>query len=398
MKVLLYGGSFNPPHLGHEEAVRFAADALRPDRILVIPANIPPHKAMAEGSPSAEERLTLTRLAFTDFPEAEVSDLELLREGPSYTVDTLRQIRDEIPEAELYFLMGTDMLLYMEHWVAFEEIFSLCTLAALPREEGEIGELEDFSDYLRHSYGARVIVIRKPPLPVSSTQLRQLLPERGGAELLSPEVYEHIIRHRLYGARPELNWLREQVNPWMKPSRIRHIRGVEETSVRLARRWGVDEGDAAEAGILHDITKRMKTDEQLRLCEKYGIILDAFEQSEPKILHARTGAYFARELFGVTDEVFDAIEWHTTGRVGMSDLEMIVYLADICEPGRDFPGVERIRQAVELNLHYAMTVALEISLAHIQEQGGMVHPRSEETLRWAKAQYVNKIGGNAEKK
>ena len=393
----MYGGSFNPPHLGHEGALRSAAEVLHPDRILVIPASIPPHKAVAEGSPDAEERLALTRLAFADFPEAEVTNLELRREGPSYTVDTLRQIHAEMPEAELFFLVGTDMLLYMEHWYAFEEIFSLCTLAALPREEGEIEELEAFARYLCETYGARVHVIRKPPLPVSSTQLRELLPAREGVEYLSPEVYEHIIRHRLYGARPELVWLREQVDRWMKPSRIRHIRGVEETSVRLADRWGVDEGDAAEAGILHDITKRMKTEEQLRLCEKYGIILDTFELAEPKILHARTGAYFARDLFGVSDAVFDAIEWHTTGRVGMSDLEMIVYLADICEPSRDFPGVERIRQAVEVDLHYAMTVALEMSLANIREQGGVVHPRSEDTLRWAREQYEKKLGGSAEK-
>lgn len=396
MRVLIYGGSFNPPHLGHEAALRSAADAVHPDKILVIPSNIPPHKAMAEGSPSAEERLLMTRLAFSDFQEAEVSDLELLREGTSYTVETLRQIREEMPEAELFFLVGTDMLLYMEHWFAFEEIFSLCTLAALPREEGEIGKLESFAEYLRKSYDARIVLIRKPPLPMSSTQLRQLLPDRQGVQMLSPEVYGHIIRRRLYGARPELTWLRQQVDPWMKPSRIPHIRGVEQESVRLARRWGVDEGDAAEAGILHDITKRMKPDEQLHLCRKYGIILDKFERSEPKILHARTGAYFARDLFGVPDAVFDAIEWHTTGRAGMAPLEMIVYLADICEPQRDFPGVDRIREAVDIDLHFAMVVALERTIAYIREQGGAVHPRSEETLCWAKEQYKN--GGSAERK
>lgn len=384
MRILIYGGSFNPPHLGHEDALRAARKALRPDKTLVIPAGIPPHKALTDNSPDAEERLRLTELAFADVPDVQVSDLELRREGKSYTVETLRQLHKEWPEAELFFLVGTDMLLYMEKWVAFQEIFSLCTLAALPREEGEIPELETFAAYLRERYGARIDLIPKVPLPMSSTELRSALPERRGTELLSPEVYEHIIRRRLYGAKPDLDWLRERVDAYMKPKRIPHVRGVEQECRRLARIWGEDEGEAAEAGILHDVTKKYSEEEQLRLCRRYGIILDENERREPKLLHARTGAWLAKDVFGVSEAVFDAIEWHTTGRPGMSVLEMIVYLADISEPNRSFPGVEDIRALTGIDLYQAMAVALEGSLRSIRAQGGLVHPRSEETLRWAK--------------
>ena len=145
MRILLYGGSFNPPHLGHEDALRAAREALQPDKTLVIPAGIPPHKALAEGSPSAEDRLRMTELAFADAPGAQVTDLELRRQGKSYTVDTLRQLHARWPEAELCFLVGTDMLLYMEQWMSFREIFTLCTLAAMPREEGELPRLESFA-------------------------------------------------------------------------------------------------------------------------------------------------------------------------------------------------------------------------------------------------------------
>ncbi|MBR6207607.1 MAG: nicotinate (nicotinamide) nucleotide adenylyltransferase [Oscillospiraceae bacterium] len=386
MRILLYGGSFNPPHLGHEDALRAAREALHPDKTLVIPAGIPPHKALAEDSPSAEDRLRMTELAFADAPGAQVTDLELRRQGKSYTVDTLRQFRSLWPGAELCFLVGTDMLLYMEQWMSFREIFSLCTLAAMPREEGELPQLESFADYLRRTYGAGIIVIPKTPLPMSSTQLRAALPERRGRECLSPEVYAYIIRRRLYGARPELSWLREQADPYMKPKRIPHVRGVEQECLRLARIWGVDEGEAAEAGILHDLTKKCGEEEQLRMCARYGIMLDDLERAEPKLLHARTGAHLARELFGCSDAVCDAIEWHTTGRPGMSTLEMIVYLADISEVNRSFPGVEDIRAMTGKNLYQAMVIALEGSLRSIRVQGGVVHPRSEETLRWAKEQ------------
>ena len=99
MRLLIYGGTFNPPHLGHADALSCAAAALGADRVLVIPAGIPPHKALAEGSPSAEERLRLCNLAF---PEADVTPMELHREGKSYTVDTVRELRRRYPESELW--------------------------------------------------------------------------------------------------------------------------------------------------------------------------------------------------------------------------------------------------------------------------------------------------------
>jgi nicotinate-nucleotide adenylyltransferase len=116
MRVLIYGGSFNPPHRGHEAALRSAVTAIRPDRIMVVPAGMPPHKALAENSPDASARLRLAELAFLGEPGTEVLDIELRRLGKSYTIDTLREISDRFEDAELYFLVGADMLRSMEKW------------------------------------------------------------------------------------------------------------------------------------------------------------------------------------------------------------------------------------------------------------------------------------------
>lgn len=383
MRLLIYGGTFNPPHLGHADALSCAAAALGADRVLVIPAGIPPHKALAEGSPSAEERLRLCNLAF---PEADVTPMELHREGKSYTVDTLRDISRENPGAELYFLVGTDMLLYMEHWHDFRGIFSLCTLAALPRADGDMAGIQRYAAYLRETYGARIEIIPKTPLPMDSTALRAALPQRGGADRLCGAVYSEIIRRRLYGAKPDLAWLREKTAAYLKPARIAHVRGCEETAARLALRWGENPEDAAEAGILHDITKKLSTDEQLRLAEKYGIVLNAADVAAPKTLHALTGAWFARERFGVPDNIFCAIEWHTTGCPGMTTLEKIVYLADFIEPTRNFPGVERVRALAFADLNGAMIEALQMSMDEVARRGAAPHPRSAEALRWLQTQ------------
>ncbi len=383
MRLLIYGGSFNPPHLGHADALRCAAEALQPDRTIVIPASVPPHKKMAEGSPDAAERVRLCSLAF---PDAEVSSMELHREGKSYTVDTLREIAQQNPGAELFFLIGTDMLMTIEEWHDFRGIFSLCTLAALARNEGDLPAMERQAAHIREAYGEDVRIIPKRPLPMDSTSLRAALPQRGGAERLCDAVYAEIIRLRLYGAKPDLAWLREKSSEYIKPKRIPHVRGCEETAVRLAERWGENVDDAAEAGMLHDITKKLSDEEQLQLAEKYGIVLDKFDRAAPKTLHALTGAYFAREHFGVPDNIFTAIEWHTTGCPGMKTLDKIVYLADYIEPNRDFPGVDHVRALAMEDLDKAMITSLEMSISHLESIGAEPHPRSVETLRQLKTQ------------
>jgi len=382
MRVLIYGGSFNPPHLGHAEALRAAAEAMSPDRCMVIPAKSPPHKDLDENSPTPEQRLELARLAFSDIAQAEVSDLELRREGKSYTVFTLREISAVFPAAELYFLVGTDMLNSIETWYHFREIFSLCTPVAIARNEGEFAQLEEIASRLRREYGARIVLVRKPPLPMDSTSLRSCLRLRQGRERVSDAVYGEIIRHRYYDARPDLVWLREKAYALLKPTRIPHVRGCEQEAVRLAERWGEDTGDAAEAAILHDITKRQPTEEQLQLCEKYGIITDNFERESPGILHARTGAALARDLFGVGDAVYNAIERHTTGLPGMTTLDKIIYLADFTEPTRHFDGLERVRALTASDLDLAMIEALRLSMEEVRSRGAVPHPRSTDTLDW----------------
>ena len=380
MRILLYGGTFNPPHLGHLRAVRAAAAALEPGKILFIPAAIPPHKALAEGSPPPEERLLLTGLAARQIPGAEVSDVEINRTGASFTVDTLRVLRGQYPGDELVFLLGTDMLLSLPTWREPGEICSLASIAVFPRERGREPEIVSGAEILRNTYGARVYVIRGEPVEVSSTEIRSALPERGGRELLPGEVYGRIIRQRLYGARPELGWMRGEAYAYLKPKRVPHVRGVEEEAARLARRWGIDPGEAAEAAICHDITKALDREDQLRLCEKYVIMAS---DAGGKLFHARTGAALARDLFGLTDDAAIAIRFHTTGRPGMSRLEIITYLADYIEPNRaDFPGLPELRLACYEDLDQAMELASRMSLDEVAAKGETPHHDTRDCHEW----------------
>ncbi|MGE4353106.1 MAG: nicotinate (nicotinamide) nucleotide adenylyltransferase [Oscillospiraceae bacterium] len=383
MVIALYGGSFNPPHLGHVDAAKVSLETLHPDKLVFVPASVPPHKALAQHSPSAQERLEMTRLAAMDVPGAEVSDYEInLGDTPSYTAMTAEHFRKKYPGARLMLLIGTDMLLTFEGWYEFEHILQLVELGVFPRDRGELEEIERFAGYMRQKYGAKITVIPKLPMPIASSEVRSLLPKRLGRDLLPEGVYARIIQKRHYGAQPQLEWLREQAQSLLKPSRVPHVLGCEGEAVRLSKRWGEAVGDAAEAGILHDITKKLEQPEQLLLCEKYGIMIDTVEKENAKLLHAKTGAMLAQERFGVTARVRDAIYWHTTGKPDMTLLEKIIYMADYIEPNRDFEGVDRLRELAYKDLDEAMILGLEMSIEDIRARGIEPHPKSMEALEW----------------
>ena len=382
MRIAIYGGSFNPPHLGHVEAAKTVVDTVKPDKMLIIPASIPPHKELAKDSPDAYERLELTRLAFAEVPGAEVLDIEIHREGKSYTAATVEQLREIYPDDELMLCMGTDMLLSFEEWYRYRFLLENLTLLVFPRSEGDDLDIINKAHQLRQDYNAKIICLPHVPMEMSSSEIRELLPRRMGTDYLPEEVYARIIKNNDYNARADLFWLREKAISFLKPSRIAHVAGCESEAVRLAMHWGEDPENAAEAGILHDITKKLVLSEQLILCEKYGIINDKAEEENYKLLHAKTGAALARDLFGICDEVYDAIRWHTTGKADMSLLEKIIYMADYIEPNRDFPGVEKLRELAYEDLNAAMALGLEMSLEDIKSNGQVPYKATVEACEW----------------
>ena len=238
MKIAMFGGSFNPPHLGHVEAARSVVSLLQPDRLLIMPTCISPHKVMADDTPAPDVRKHLCELAFAEIEQAEVSDLEMRREGRSYTADTLIQLKELYPEDTLVLIMGTDMILSLESWSRPEIIMKLAEIAVLLRGVDEDDRVRSHIAYLCETYGARITLLEAGVYPAASTDVRNTLKQGGGSELLAESVYEYIIRNRLYGAKADLDWLREKAHAMLKPKRVPHVLGCEQEAVRLAERWG----------------------------------------------------------------------------------------------------------------------------------------------------------------
>ena len=386
-RIGIYGGSFNPPHIGHIQAVKQAMEALELSKLLVIPAGTAPHKQMPENTPTPQQRLDMLRLALADCPHVEVSDLELNREGPSYTYETVLQLRQTYPDATLVLLMGTDMFLSIHTWKNHETILENVVLGVLCRGEKGEGRAIDEKKAELERQGARVELVKNSVIPISSTQMRRLLAFRCAAAFLPEGVLDYIREHRLYDTRTDrkhlpMEELEQVVISLLNPNRVAHVLGCRDTAVELAKCWGADVTDAARAGILHDITKAIDGPLQLTLCEAYGKILSDFSRRYPKTLHALTGSLVAERIFGENEAVVSAIEHHTTGKADMRLLEKIIYVADYMEPNRDFPGVERLRELAFSDIDAALKLGLEMTLEHLKRQGAEVSPESRDALAW----------------
>ena len=197
-KIGIFGGTFNPPHIGHVNSAKDFVAKTEIDKLLIIPTNLPPHKDY-NCEASAEQRLQMSRLAFGDVEGAEVSDVEICRGGKSYTYITLEELSRE--GRTLYLLCGTDMFLTLDGWKNAERIFALATVCYVRRENDDsaCALLEAKAREYREKYGARVVPVSNSVIEISSSELREMLARREGAERFIPkDVYDYILEQELY--------------------------------------------------------------------------------------------------------------------------------------------------------------------------------------------------------
>ena len=384
-RIGIFGGSFDPVHIGHVQSARQAAKMLRLDKLLMIPAGSPPHKNGCHVG--GEHRLNMLRIALDGDPVVDACDLEIIRGGISYTYETVEAVGATYPNAEIFLLMGSDMFLSLQNWKYPERILSMATLAVFCR--GHKDEQEKIAERKQEleAQGHKVAIVPNEVVNISSTQMRRLLAFRCADEFLPAGVGDYIRENGLYNV--NANWknlpmeeLEKVVISLLNPNRVNHVLGCRDTAAKLARIWGVDETDAARAGMLHDVTKAIDGPLQLTLCRAYGKVLSDFSQRYPKTLHALTGSLVAERIFGENEKVVAAIASHTTGKGNMTMLEKIIYVADYMEPNRDFPGVDKLRHYAETDMDAALKLGLEMTLEHLKRQGAEVSPESKEALAY----------------
>lgn len=197
MKRAIFGGTFNPIHMGHLNLMLNAKKTADLDEIILMPSKIPPHKKPVDLADD-EIRLHMCSLAAEPFGGISVSDYEIKQPRVSYSVYTVRHFKELYPDDELYFIMGGDMLLSFHTWYLYGEILEAVTIIAAAREEDELLKLSEYSKR-SDMKKLRLVLIKEDPLVMSSTELREKLKAGGDCRNMLPQgVWEYIKENKIY--------------------------------------------------------------------------------------------------------------------------------------------------------------------------------------------------------
>lgn len=170
----------------------------------------------------------------------------------------------------------------------------------------------------------------------------------------------------------------------LQEKRLKHSFGVMDMAKRLAEKHDVNIENAKIAGLLHDCAKNMSNEDLIKYCKNNGIEIDEIKLKSPGILHADVGADIARKRFGVNEEIARSILFHTLANDDMTDLDKIIYLADLVEEGRELEGIDIIRDMAFVDLDRALVMGLEYCMENVKSVGKTLHEQSIRALNAAK--------------
>lgn len=372
-KIGLFGGTFNPPHIGHARALDSFCASVGLDAVYIMPSSIPPHKEIADGDIQAK-RFHMARIAFAFAADGKdsgckriFSAMEISRSGKSYSIDTVNELLKISGCKKIYMYIGSDMLFYFEKWKNFRELFEKCIIVTAARSKNDEKLLKKCCDEYRRKYGAvfEYILLPIEPFDISSTELREIAlcqNENRAEELkkyLTDELCRYIIDNDIYGRRksadditedPVIARIRRDIVSEIDEARLEHTFSVEKTALDMASIYLPLYGfgkeylrDISAAALLHDITKCKNTQWQESYLSQF-MYMESESLNFPAVYHSWSGAYFALEKYFVNPRVFRAVYNHTTGRRDMDIFEKIIYLADFIEPGRKHASCVALRE------------------------------------------------------
>lgn len=368
VNIAVFGGSFDPIHHGHLILAQEAALKYN-SKIILMPSG---HSPFKENEFNKDHRYKMALLAAGSNPLFHVSDLEIKRQGRSYTADTLKEVRNTWKCDKLYFILGTDTLETLASWKNYKEILSLCEFITATRKgfgknSLKIRELQNM--------GAKIHFMDFS-VTISSTNIRNKIERNQPVNYLLPDTVEsYIKRNNLYKEiiKPNFAAIDAYLTEYLSNERYEHTINVVKETISLAAVHKENLTKARIAAMLHDCAKEYPPDALEVAYEKYNLQPDILMRNNVNLSHGFLGAEIARKKFHITDvDILNAIRYHTTGRKNMSLLEKIVYLGDLTEPSRK--GTEKFRHLAYTDINAAMALALETTIYNVTEKKLPLHP------------------------
>lgn len=384
-RIGIMGGSFNPIHVRHLEMAACAQREFELDRIIFLPTGNPPHKRV--GLEDAEDRYEMTRLAIYGKPGFSASRMEIDREGIIYTVDTLSRLQKQMPDTAFDYIIGEDTLHDLPNWRKADKVFTMCRFLVCCRTSDEVRNQPIVEELMRR--GASFAFMTLPPSEVSSTTIRTKLACGENVSEIPPQVEEYIRVKGLYGCEksfPDASQLYSKLRSGLSDKRLVHSLLVAHTARHLARIHGINEERAALAGLLHDCAKCYPLSSMQRIARENRLLLDRETLQSGNLLHGPVGAAVAEKEYGISDpNVLSAIRCHTTGKVGMLPIDMIVFLSDKIEPSRrSYPALEAVKALAQEDLAKALLHSMNSTLEYVRSQNTDPHPMTQQVADWLK--------------
>ncbi len=382
MRIGIFGGTFDPIHKGHIDVASAVLNTAGLDQLMFMPTGDPPHKVHRNVTPGAL-RLQMVRAAIeeSDNPKFSVSDMEIQRNGYTYTIDTLRDLRAQAPEHEYVWIIGADVLADLKRWKDYHQVFRLCSFIAMYRPGYSRTHFQMEYEELTQ-LGATIQFVEVPAVDISSTEIRNACEEGQDLSAWVPKAVAEVIHtYGLY--QPDkpaaLETIREELQKRLSPTRYTHSIGVMEEAVRIGRIVGASEEKCALAGLLHDAAREFTPAQYAWL---------GLKGENGALLHAKASEILASSRYGVGDpEILEAIACHTTGKAGMGTLAQILFVADYTEAGREGPHFDQVRDILDREgLMAAVLAECKMTIAHLEEQGRPICQDTVETRDWAQGE------------
>ena len=382
MKILLFGGAFDPPHKGHISILKEASKHTDFDKIIVMPTGTPTHKK--ECMVPFDVRYHMAKLAFeTVGGNVEVSDYEGTNLKDDYTYLTLRYLKEKYNNPQIFMLIGSDSLFSLKKWKNYQEVLANCTPLVFARKAGQEEQIKAEIEILK-DMGADAVYIPYKVNDISSSAFRA---SEHTDSVLTQNVSGFINENSLYSENDILRWqgtAKLLAKLMLDEKRYIHTLNVEKLAVELGEIFGLDTEKLRVAALLHDILKNAPKDILLHRAGRSGII-NRIEDKPKPTLHGFAAADYAEKEMGITDEeILWAVRSHTCGRSGMTDFEKVIYLADMLCEGRKCEGRDYLLDLANKDLDFAMHEALVHSVEWIKSRGNAIDTDSLEALAYFK--------------
>lgn len=378
MKICISGGTFDPIHNGHIEIAKIALSQFNLDKVIFMPTG---NSYMKSDVTPSIHRYNMLKLAIEGIDKFEISDLEIKRAGYTYTKDTVAYFKENYPDDELYFLIGTDTLFMLEKWYMPEYLFNNLIFIVAKRGDAEsVAKAEE----LIEKFNADIRFMHNDIIDISSTEIREEFDNKSYDEFnnrfFDKKVFEYIKENHLYKEMNDAEMI-TLLSKELKESRLMHTFGVIDTATSLAKAYQADIKKCERAALLHDCAKYMPLEDMIAICERNFVELNDLEKSKDSLLHAKAGACLAYEKYGIKDkEILDAIKYHTTGKPDMSLIEKIIFVSDFIEPGRTHSEkLPMYRMIAMADINLVCMNILKDTLDYLESLNEEIDPLTKET-------------------